>query len=136
MPYCELCPDKSQYISAQAGRGHKHNSNHGNRRNTSKHSKSINLKPKSSSRTGVPQTVPHSFLFVVNELQVDFEPRQGEERGSTDQWFNTVPPQRAEAYTGETVGAVFRYQNGVVTPAPGYVWYVPLALPCLLTVYP
>jgi hypothetical protein len=41
----------------------------------------------------------------------------------TDQWFNTMPPQRSEAYLGETGGTVFRYQNGVVSQAPGYGWY-------------
>lgn len=62
-------------------------------------------------------------MFVVNELGVDFEPPQGCQL-LTDQWFNLVPPQAAEAYRWETAGTVFRYRDGVVTPDPGYVWYV------------
>jgi hypothetical protein len=69
-----------------------------------------------------PGTVSASFLFVVNELQVDYEPASPQEQPLTDQWLNTMPPQHASAYVGELVGTVFRYRDGVVSPAHGYLW--------------
>lgn len=92
------------------------------RRNTTKHSKPAKSK---SSRAVSPKPTLRSFLFVVNELQVDFERWPGDERPTVDPWLNLLPPQRAGAYTGETVGTVFRYHNGVIAPAPGYAWHRP-----------
>lgn len=66
--------------------------------------------------------VSPSFLFVINELRIDFEPLPGDSHPLTDQWFNIMPPQHAAAYVGETPGLVFRYQDGVVSPAHGYHW--------------
>ncbi|SPQ24990.1 aa5ff937-aba4-4b5b-a8cd-5d4dcf81ceb8 [Thermothielavioides terrestris] len=111
------------FSSLAGSKAHKHGSGHGNRQNAPKHSKA----PKTTKipRGLDPGTVPASFLFAVNEFQVDFEPQPGEDHPLTDQWFNMVPPQRAEAYTGEYPGTVFRYRNGVVSPAPGYIWYRP-----------
>ncbi|AEO62203.1 uncharacterized protein THITE_2140518 [Thermothielavioides terrestris NRRL 8126] len=112
-PQTPPLPDKA------GNKAHKHGSGHGNRQNASKHSKA----PKTTKipRGLDPGTVPASFLFAVNEFQVDYEPQPGEDHPLTDQWFNMVPPQRAEAYTGEYPGTVFRYRNGVVSPAPGYI---------------
>ncbi|KAJ4306049.1 hypothetical protein N0V88_000845 [Collariella sp. IMI 366227] len=62
-----------------------------------------------------------SFLFVVNELQLNVNAIP-----STDQWLNLVPPVQPTDYVGEIPGTVFRYQNGVVSPALGYVWYRPV----------
>ncbi|KAK4463019.1 hypothetical protein QBC42DRAFT_325325 [Cladorrhinum samala] len=65
-----------------------------------------------------------SFLFVVNELELNLEPPPGSSV-LRDPWLNTVPPQSPAAYTNEHVGTVFRYRSGVVTPAPDYMWYRP-----------
>lgn len=103
---------------------------HGSRRSTSSTSTSTgHSKPKSSPSAqqrpvAVPGTISASFLFVVNELQVDYEPASPQEQPLTDQWLNMMPPQHAGAYVGEIVGTVFRYRDGVVSPAHGYVWWV------------
>ncbi|KAI0141605.1 hypothetical protein GGR57DRAFT_509166 [Xylariaceae sp. FL1272] len=54
-----------------------------------------------------------SFLFVVNELEVD---------PVHDQWGTRVPPNEPSSFQ-ETPGRVFRYHNGVITPAESYFWY-------------
>ncbi|EAQ82949.1 hypothetical protein CHGG_10767 [Chaetomium globosum CBS 148.51] len=101
---------------------------HGSRRSTSSTSTSTgHSKPKSSPSAqqrpvAVPGTISASFLFVVNELQVDYEPASPQEQPLTDQWLNMMPPQHAGAYVGEIVGTVFRYRDGVMSPAHGYVW--------------
>ncbi|KAH6623938.1 hypothetical protein F5144DRAFT_497736 [Chaetomium tenue] len=101
---------------------------HGSRRSTSSTSTSTgHSKPKSSRSTqqrsvAAPGTFSAPFLFVVNELQVDYEPASPQEQPLTDQWLNTMPPQHAGAYVGEVVGTVFRYRDGVVSPAHGYLW--------------
>jgi hypothetical protein len=108
-------------LHGSSGKSHKHGSGHGSRRSTTaSHMKAP--KASKSQRPVVLGTVPSSFLFVVNELQVDYEPLPGDDRPLTDQWFNTLPPQQAGAYIGEMAGTVFRYQNGVVSPAHGYLW--------------
>ncbi|KAK4120949.1 hypothetical protein N657DRAFT_657997 [Parathielavia appendiculata] len=111
----------TSYASAPAsGKTHKHSSSsHGSRHGTTAgHSRGTKTKPQ---RPAVQETIATSFLFVVNEFQVDYEPLPGQDRPLTDQWLNTMPPQQAEAYTGEFPGTVFRYQNGVVSPAHGYL---------------
>jgi hypothetical protein len=108
-------------LHGSSGKSHKHGSGHGSRRSTTaSHTKAP--KASKSQRPVVLDTVSLSFLFAVNELQVDYEPLPGDDRPLTDQWFNTLPPQQAGAYIGEKAGTVFRYQNGVVSPAHGYLW--------------
>ncbi|KAK0728751.1 hypothetical protein B0T26DRAFT_614475, partial [Lasiosphaeria miniovina] len=68
---------------------------------------------------------PLSFLFVVNEFVANFEPLPGQVAPATDQWGNMVPPVNAASYESEEVGIVFRYCQGLVTPAAGYRWYRP-----------
>jgi hypothetical protein len=103
------------------GKTHKHAPSHGSRRNTTSHPKATKtVRPQRPVALGA---VTYSFLFVVNELQVDYEPLPGQDRPLTDQWLNTMPPQQAGAYIGELVGTVFRYQDGVISPARGYLWY-------------
>ncbi|KAK4226050.1 hypothetical protein QBC38DRAFT_529693 [Podospora fimiseda] len=70
-----------------------------------------------------------SFLFIVNELQINLEPNRAAGSDPSvprDQWTNTMPPQLATAYTSETIGTVFRYTNGIITPAQNYAWYRPV----------
>ncbi|KAI1263535.1 hypothetical protein F5Y18DRAFT_418200 [Xylariaceae sp. FL1019] len=75
-------------------------------------SSSRSSKPGRSSKND--DTEPQvSFLFVVNELEVV---------PVHDQWGTLVPPNEPYSFN-ETPGQVFRYQNGVVTPAQGYYWY-------------
>ncbi|KAK4149049.1 hypothetical protein C8A00DRAFT_19226 [Chaetomidium leptoderma] len=105
------------------GKTHKQSSSHGSRRNNNGgHPKSSKSK---SQRPVIPGTASPSFLFVVNELQVDYEPLPGDGQPLTDQWLNLMPPEGAEAYLAEVVGTVFRYENGVVAPAHGYRWHRP-----------
>ncbi|KAL2019013.1 hypothetical protein VTK56DRAFT_10178 [Thermocarpiscus australiensis] len=99
-------------------KGHRHGTGNDSRRSSTKHSKAS--KPKSAYASGLKETTAFSFLFVVNELQFDLDGR-----ALTDQWGNTVPPLKAEAYNGEIVGTVFRYENGVISPAAGYTWHRP-----------
>ncbi|KAK4097583.1 hypothetical protein N658DRAFT_478672 [Parathielavia hyrcaniae] len=113
------------YTLAQAsGKPNKHgSSSHGSRRGTTDgHSRGTKTKSQKQAGQG---TSRNSFLFVVNEFQVNYEPLQGQGHTLTDQWLNTMPPQQAEAYVGESPGTVFRYEDGVVSPAPGYCWYRP-----------
>ncbi|KAJ0165773.1 hypothetical protein CTA2_10014 [Colletotrichum tanaceti] len=66
---------------------------------------------------------PLSFLFVVNELTVIDE---GHGRGPfVDRFGSPLPPEGVECYGDETVGAVWRYQNGAVTAAPDFFWNRP-----------
>ncbi|KAL2129818.1 hypothetical protein VTI74DRAFT_7267 [Chaetomium olivicolor] len=97
-----------------SSKSHKHGSGHGSRRDTAKHSKAAKAKSPGATSQGA----QGSFLFIVNELQVD-----PDSYPEVDQWLNPVPPERADAYVGEVVGTVFRYQNGIVSPAHGYRWY-------------
>jgi hypothetical protein len=43
-----------------------------------------------SSKSGPPQPLSQSVLFIVNELQVDFEPLPVDDQPLTDQWFQHV----------------------------------------------
>lgn len=104
-------------FAAGHGFGHTRHS-HKNHHHGSKSSKS-----KSQGAGIIPGTPFCSFLFVINEFIVNYEPLQGQDRPLTDSWLNIIPPQDAAAYTGELVGTVFRYQDGHVSPAQGYFWY-------------
>ncbi|KAH6611737.1 hypothetical protein B0J18DRAFT_447600 [Chaetomium sp. MPI-SDFR-AT-0129] len=99
------------------GSGHtRHNGHsHGNHHHASKSSKS-----KSQRAALVSGVNLYSFLFVINEFVVNYEPLEGQDRPLRDPWLNIIPPQDAAAYTDELVGTVFRYQNGHVSPAQGY----------------
>ena len=66
-----------------------------------------------------------SFLFIVNEFHVNYEPVNGQNSLLYDQWGNVMPVVRPEAYEGEMVGTVFRYKRGSVSPAKGYTWFRP-----------
>lgn len=67
--------------------------------------------------------IPLSFLFVVNEFQL-FDDQNGN-APEADRFGNPLPPLNPAAYGEEIVGSVWRYENGVVSPAEGYVWYRP-----------
>jgi hypothetical protein len=111
-----LTPRSKPQASSKTQR---HGSSHGSRRNAPGNSKSSKAK---SQGPATPATISPSFLFVVNELQIDFEPLPGEEHLLTDQWLNPMPPQHAAAYVDEIRGTVFRYKNGAVSPARNYAW--------------
>ncbi|KAK4668379.1 uncharacterized protein QC763_001180 [Podospora pseudopauciseta] len=70
-----------------------------------------------------------SFLFVVNELNNNYEAQAHGSEPLRDQWLNFMPPERADEYLDEWPGMVFRYlqepQGGVITPADEYRWYRP-----------
>ncbi|KAK0609512.1 hypothetical protein B0T17DRAFT_501591 [Bombardia bombarda] len=105
------------------GHSHGHNKNHGTKKpSSSSSSKDSNSAKSGSNSDDLPSA---TFLFVVNEFQVNLEPPAGEARCLTDQWGNFMPPARAEAYQSETRGTVFRYKRGNVTPAPEFQWYRP-----------
>ncbi|KAK0614577.1 hypothetical protein B0T14DRAFT_606835 [Immersiella caudata] len=61
-----------------------------------------------------------SFLFVVNEFDIDFE-----DDPVYDPWLNYLPPTSQTHYRGEYPGTVFRYRAGTITPAANYKWYRP-----------
>ena len=70
-----------------------------------------------SARPSVP-----SFLFIVNELPTNDNP---DVAGSIparmfDQRY--YPPEVARGFLAQIPGYVFRWKDGVVTPAPGYTW--------------
>ncbi|KAH6846953.1 hypothetical protein B0I37DRAFT_309444 [Chaetomium sp. MPI-CAGE-AT-0009] len=119
--------------SSSSSKTHKHS---GSRRSTGNTNSSSHSKPskpsRSTQRPAAPAPVAASFLFVVNELQVDYEPASPRDQPLTDQWLNTMPPQHAGAYVGELVGTVFRYRDGVVSPAHGYLWWAPSWVPALV----
>ncbi|KAL1837137.1 hypothetical protein VTJ49DRAFT_4221 [Mycothermus thermophilus] len=100
-------------------KAYKHGSGHSSRHSTT------NVSNKFSTRVqqdGVSAALPVSFLFVVNEFVVDYEPL-GQGPPMTDQWCNIVPPLQSQAYLSEVPGTVFRYLNGVISPALDYRWY-------------
>lgn len=77
----------------------------------------------SSKRTARKTTRPSvSFLFIVNELQVNEDPRNGviprvDENG---RW---IPPVFRAGFYAQTAGRVYRWRDGVVTAADGYQWH-------------
>ncbi|KAH9225856.1 hypothetical protein K456DRAFT_1161869 [Colletotrichum gloeosporioides 23] len=80
-------------------------------------------KPKESSskQGGALQTAPLSFLFVVNEFQI-FD---GEDGPLCDRFGNPLPPNTSANYGIESPGIVWRYDNGAVSQADGYLWRRP-----------
>lgn len=102
-----------------SSKAQKHGSSHASHRNNPSHSKSSKARSQSHA---APSTILRSFLFVVNELQVDFEPLPEDGRPLTDQWLNPMPPQHAAAYGDEIGGIVFRYKNGTVSQTHDYIW--------------
>jgi hypothetical protein len=73
-------------------------------------------KAKPSTRTSDYSNV--NFLFVVNELNMnqDHPP-------SADRWGNYTPPDTPNGYVHESVGRVFRYHDGIITPEEKHMWY-------------
>jgi hypothetical protein len=72
----------------------------------------------SNSKSGTSSDATNiSFLFCVNEFDIDFETAP-----LTDQWLNYMPPTDPIYYRGEYPGTVFRYRAGTIAPAPNYVW--------------
>ncbi|KAK4443809.1 hypothetical protein QBC34DRAFT_476384 [Podospora aff. communis PSN243] len=71
----------------------------------------------STSRSNAPDPTNISFLFVVNEFDIDFETAP-----VADLWLNYLPPTSPAFYRGEYPGTVFSYRSGTVTPAANYVW--------------
>ncbi|KAI9149569.1 LOW QUALITY PROTEIN: hypothetical protein HJFPF1_11623 [Paramyrothecium foliicola] len=59
-----------------------------------------------------------SFLFVVNELIVDYDYSDGV--ASRDDWLNAVPPSTYLGYNFEIQSRVMRYRDGNVAEAHGY----------------
>ncbi|KAF6824785.1 hypothetical protein CPLU01_10649 [Colletotrichum plurivorum] len=83
-------------------------------------------RPKESSSKQQDRTtssIPLSFLFVVNEFQL-FDDQNGN-APEADRFGNPLPPTNPAAYGDERVGSVWRYENGVISPADNYVWYRP-----------
>ncbi|KAK3985721.1 hypothetical protein QBC44DRAFT_373827 [Cladorrhinum sp. PSN332] len=124
------------------GKSNRHASSHGSHGSSASHHKSHSHRSSNANRSSTTTVAPSgptlpadtSFLFVVNELQINLEPNTDNHPGGggpavtavpRDQWFNTMPPQQSAAYTSETPGVVFRYtrSSGLVTPAPNYAWY-------------
>ncbi|KAI0123348.1 hypothetical protein BJ170DRAFT_687361 [Xylariales sp. AK1849] len=61
-----------------------------------------------------------SFLFVVNEARLS-----SNYQSTADRWGNNIPPETYSSYTDETVGKVFRYDSGIVSPSKEYTWFHP-----------
>ncbi|KFA79863.1 hypothetical protein S40288_03748, partial [Stachybotrys chartarum IBT 40288] len=86
------------------------------------HGKHERSKHKPASSYGADSQAAHfSFLFVVNELVVDYE--RGSVPPTMDQWNNVLPPETPSGYSFEIVSSVMRYQGGAVTAAQGYGFY-------------
>ncbi|CCE29171.1 uncharacterized protein CPUR_02862 [Claviceps purpurea 20.1] len=61
---------------------------------------------------------PVSFIFVINELHIDFDRPEARNMGKpTDSWHNVLPPRNREQYSSETPGEVLRFFNGRITRA-------------------
>ncbi|KAK4160622.1 hypothetical protein QBC43DRAFT_219661 [Cladorrhinum sp. PSN259] len=106
---------------SSSSKSHKHRDHHHHPGRSS----SSSVAAATTTPDGRPLPTETSFLFIVNELQINLEPPSRDEPVLRDQWFNTMPPQSSQNYTSETVGTVFRYRSGIVTPAPNYTWYRP-----------
>ncbi|KAK7752159.1 hypothetical protein SLS62_005903 [Diatrype stigma] len=65
------------------------------------------------------------FLFVVLEVTVFEDELVNGVKIEADRWGNYTPPSTWMGYGSEGVGKVFKYDNGTVSPAEGYVWYRP-----------
>ncbi|KAG5925971.1 hypothetical protein E4U42_003774 [Claviceps africana] len=70
---------------------------------------------------------PVSFLFVVNEIVIDYDTPQTRHIGMPkDDWHNYLPPQRREQYAGEKQSEVLRFQAGRIERASSdlvrYYW--------------
>ncbi|KAK4185903.1 hypothetical protein QBC35DRAFT_516632 [Podospora australis] len=115
--------------SSKHSHGHRSGSsrNHGHKHHSEPKASTSNLGSTSVavSVDGVRRPEEPSFLFVVNEFSVNYEPPVQGMPALTDQWANPMPPTDAGAYGDEQVGHVFRYRSGVITPAVGYQWYRP-----------
>ncbi|KAK3325060.1 hypothetical protein B0H66DRAFT_599247 [Apodospora peruviana] len=107
-------PSTTKHHAGRGERSHKHSSSKDVKR--SKHGSSKNSSSNASNSPGL------SFLFVVNELDVNFELSTPE----SDQWGNILPPTHQQAYRDELAGQVFRYDRGTVSPADEYQWYRPV----------
>ncbi|KAG5979340.1 hypothetical protein E4U55_005265 [Claviceps digitariae] len=110
----------------------KSNAKHTKRSSTKSASRSSRVKSEpnppaasSSSSSSKPNRYPlpedgsyPSFLFVVNELVIDFDQPETRHIGiPKDDWHNYLPPQRREQYVAEVPSEVMRFQNGRVTRA-------------------
>ncbi|KAK3328621.1 hypothetical protein B0T19DRAFT_195958 [Cercophora scortea] len=112
----------SRHAKAHTGSGQSHGHGHREKSKSQKPSgkeQKSTPTPTTNSNTNKPRV---SFLFVVNELNFSHEPLPGDSSLLTDQWGSEMPPIRSDAYSLETAGTVFRYADGAVSPAPGYVW--------------
>ncbi|KAK2002601.1 hypothetical protein LX36DRAFT_228121 [Colletotrichum falcatum] len=100
------------YTPSRSG-GHKHS------KKSEKRDKDHRPKETSSRQERSLSSSHFSFLFVVNELQIV------EENGvppAADTYGNPLPPITSGGYGPETVGSVWRYRDGVVSPAEGFFW--------------
>ncbi|KAK1750528.1 hypothetical protein QBC47DRAFT_309621, partial [Echria macrotheca] len=66
-----------------------------------------------------------SFLFIVNEFDIDYEVGR-----VTDQWFTYMPPLAPAAYRAEYTSLVFRYHHhppfsSRITLADNHTWHRP-----------
>ncbi|KAG6032668.1 hypothetical protein E4U41_007178, partial [Claviceps citrina] len=63
-------------------------------------------------------TPPASFLFVVNELIIDYDNPDTRQFGiPKDDWHNYLPPRRREQYATELPSEVMRFRSGRITRA-------------------
>ena len=67
-------------------------------------------------------TWPPSFLFIVNELPTNDNPEvEGNiEPRMVNGRYN--PPEVARGFLAQTPGSVYRWKDGIVNTAPGYIW--------------
>ncbi|KAK2043156.1 hypothetical protein LZ31DRAFT_622108 [Colletotrichum somersetense] len=101
--------------SSRSG-GHKHS------RKSEKRDKDHKPKDTNNKQERALSSSHFSFLFVVNELQIV------EENGvppTADVYGNPLPPRTPGGYGQETIGRVWRYRDGVVSPAEGFFWCRP-----------
>ncbi|KAG6006951.1 hypothetical protein E4U21_006570 [Claviceps maximensis] len=85
----------------------------------------ITLQFPSPEERAPPPPPPISFIFVVNELVVNYDGPETRHIGMPkDDWHNYLPPLRREQYAAEIPSEVMRFQDGSVTRASSeYVTY-------------
>ncbi|TVY73453.1 hypothetical protein LSUE1_G007726, partial [Lachnellula suecica] len=66
---------------------------------------------------------PISFLFSINPLPVNEEPSNGGVAPRSDQHGRWLPPLYQAGFATQGAATLYRWQNGIITPAPGYQWY-------------
>lgn len=89
-------------------------------RSSQKHAAS---KPQASSASQTQTWPAISFLFNVNTLPLNEEPSNGGVPPRTDDNGRWLPPMYGAGFRPQTLGILYKWQNGVITPATGYTWH-------------